>query len=101
MGRKRKHTDGKYDRILTGWLPGWRVGGTHAEGVVNRVEPRDKYGHLFVWVRWLCCNIEKRHRFDKLQRGEVKSCGCLKRKLYAKHIQDRTEHPIIDGYGNL
>jgi len=98
MGRKRKHMD-RYSRILTDALPGRTVGGSYAEGVITRVDPRDKAGHLYVWVRWLCCNVEKRHRYDKLMRNEIKSCGCLKRKLYAKHVQNMTEHPYLNAEG--
>jgi hypothetical protein len=47
-----------------------------------------------------CHGKPTRHRWDKIRRGEVKSCGRLKRKLYAEHIKSRTQHPLIDVMGN-
>jgi hypothetical protein len=106
MGRKRKHAN-KYDRILDPLLVGRPIGGA-IEGCITRVEPRDRAGHLYVWVKWVECDSscsdchgeDKRHRYDKIKRGEVKSCGRLKRKLYAEHIKSRTQHPLIDVAGN-
>ena len=105
MGRKRKHS-GKWSRILDPLLVGRTVGGG-IEGVITRVEPRDKAGHLYVWVKWVECNAscpdchgkDKRTRYDKIKRGEVKSCGRLKRKFYAEHVKRAKQHPVIDVTG--
>jgi hypothetical protein len=106
MGRKRKH-DTKWNRIPDFILVGSVIGGS-IEGVIVEEDGHDKAGHRFVLVRWVGCDARcpdchgqpTRHRWDKIKRGEVKSCGRLKRKLYAEHIKRRTEHPLIDTEGN-
>jgi len=112
MGRKRKHK-GKWDRVD---LIGATVGGEDTINGCIIADEHDKYGHRYVTVQWFCkpatpfyvidrncpaCHGEPtRHRWDKIKRGEIKSCGRLKRKLYAEHIRSRTQNPLIDVAGN-
>ncbi len=113
MGRKRKYTDGKYDRVHGPLLIGETVGGS-IHGCIIADEGHDKDGHRYVLVQWFCnpdlniadknCSVchgkPRRHRYDKIKAGRIKSCGRLKKKLRAEYLKRRTEHPIIDASGD-
>jgi len=108
MGRKRKHSGGKYDRVN---LVGVTLGGS-TPGVILS-EEYDTYGHRYVMVQWFCnptlntvdrdcpaCHGKpKRHRWDKIKRGEVKSCGRLKKQRHRDYLQRKTKHPDYDVNG--
>jgi len=109
MGRKRKHRS-KYSRVDVVGVTIGREDGIH--GVVLSDE-HDKQGHRYVMVQWFCnpslatadrncpsCHGEpKRHRYDKIKCGEVKSCGRLKKKYYRDHVERMKQHPLIDVTG--
>ena len=109
MGRKRKHKDGKYDHVIGPLLVGQSVGGS-IHGCIIADEGHDKHGHRYVLVQWFCnpalevadksCPVcrgkPRRHRYDKIQAGRIKSCGRLKKKLRSEYLKRRTEHPFID-----
>ena len=115
MGRKRKHTDGKYDRVQEPVLVGESVGGGTIHGCIIADEGHDKHGHRYVLVQWFCnpalevadrsCPVcrgkPRRHRYDKLKAGRIKSCGRLKKKLRFEYLKRRKEHPLIDVNGML
>jgi hypothetical protein len=112
MGRKRKHTDGRYDRgkpqkdTLVGDLDG-------ISGIVKTV--RHDNGRWYVTVQWFCNprlgGVDKNcpvchgkpveHRWDNLtgKHPRIKSCGRLKAKHYRDHLEKKTKHPDIDVTG--
>jgi hypothetical protein len=93
MGRKRKHTTGKYDRKPP-FTVGQRVG--HDGTITDANAGQDEWKHLLVRVKWDCsrscknCHGESQLvRADYLRSRRVVSCGKVKRALRSQYMLEQ------------